>query len=293
MVRVVAAGHVNWDVTLEVDRLPVADDEALIRSQHRAGGGSAANVATALAGLDVSASVLGAVGDDPPGRQVRAELADRGVDCDGLQVHDGQTTLKYLLVAEEGEVAILGNEGVNEAYGAADADADRLEGAEHLHLTNQPPDTAARLAARAREAGLSVSFDPGRRAGDRDFGPVLERADLVFVTEREAASLDAAPAMIAGPDRLVAVTRGAGGAVLYGRAGADSPLEHPGFPVGAVDTSGAGDAFAAGFLSVWLDDGSLERAVEVGNACGALASERRGARTAPDRETVGAFLATE
>lgn len=293
MVRVVAAGHVNWDVSLEVDRLPVADDEALVHDQHRAGGGSAANVAAALVGLDVQTGIVGAVGDDRPGRQVRAELVERGVDCECLQVRDGPTTLKYLLVADGGEVAVLGNEGVNEAYAASAVDADRLGRAEHLHLTNQPPETAARLATTAREAGLSVSFDPGRRAGDRDFGAVFEQADLVFATEREAASLGTEPSTLSGPDRLVAVTRGHSGAVLYGSGADDPPLEHAGFPVSAVDTSGAGDAFAAGFLSVWLDGGPLERALAAGNACGALASERRGARSAPDRATVETLLARE
>lgn len=311
MGRVVAAGHVNWDVSLDVDRLPVADDEALVRDQHRAGGGSAANVAAGLAGLDVPASVVGAVGDDEPGRLVRAELRTSGVDCGGLLVRDGPTTLKYLLVDDDGQVAILGNEGVNESYAAADVDADGLRRADHLHLTNQPPETAAQLAALAREAGTSVSFDPGRRAGDRDFGRILAVADLVFLAEREAEVLDADPAAVAGPDTLVAVTCGPGGARLYGGTVAvdtvggrtptdvasdttdpdgDRVLEHPGFEATPLDTSGAGDAFAAGFLSVWLDEDSLHRALEIANACGALASERRGARAAPDREVLEEFL---
>lgn len=290
MVRVVTAGHVNWDVTLEVDRLPGPDDEALISDQHRGGGGSAANVAAALAALDVPAGVVGCVGDDEPGTFVREELAAVGVDCSGIAVRGGATTVKYLLVAADGSVAVLGNEGLNEALQPDDVARHRIAGAEHLHLTNQPPATAAALAELADDAGLSISFDPGRRAGDRVFGAVVEYADVVFVTEREASSLFGtdSPDPV-GIEQLVVVTRGPDGATVFD----DVTYDHDGFGVGAVDTSGAGDAFAAGFLAVWLDGGGVDRALEFGNACGALASEHVGARTTPARESVEAFLAEQ
>ena len=288
MVRVVTAGHVNWDVTLEVDRLPGPDDEARIHDQFRGGGGSAANVAAALAGLGTSTGVIGCVGDDGPGRLVREELTSRGVDCSAVSVRDGRTTLKYLLVTGDGTVAVLGNEGLNEALAPEDVAAEDVADADHLHLTNQPPATAEALAGLAVEADCTLSFDPGRRAGDRDFGSVFERADVLFLTEREAASVFGTdrPAPTDGR-QVIAVTRGPDGAAVYD---GDSH-EHPGFGVGAVDTSGAGDAFAAGFLACWLDDVPLGRAVEFANACGALTSERRGARTAPSREQVESFLA--
>lgn len=287
MVSVVAAGHVNWDVTLQVDRLPGPDDEARITDQFRGSGGSAANVAAGLAVLDVGAGIVGCIGDDEPGRFTREALLDAGVDCSALAVREGQTTVKYLLVADDGTVAVLGNEGLNEAISPDDVRAADVTRGDHLHLTNQPPATAAALAEVAAEADMTISFDPGRRAGDRDFEAVLERADVVFVTEREARSLY-------GTDRpepedctqLVVVTRGRDGATVYDDVGYD----HTGFDVGAVDTSGAGDAFAAGFLARWLDGAPIERVLPYANACGAITSERRGARATPSRRDVEAFL---
>ncbi|HKL29853.1 MAG TPA: PfkB family carbohydrate kinase, partial [Natrialbaceae archaeon] len=109
MVEVLSAGHVNWDVTLRVDRLPVPDGEASIHSQRGAGGGSAGNVAAALASLGVASGVVGSVGDDEYGMLARRELEREGVDCAGLREVDGDTSTKYLLVDDDGEVAVLGN----------------------------------------------------------------------------------------------------------------------------------------------------------------------------------------
>jgi ribokinase len=293
MRRVLVAGHVNWDVTLVVDSLPAADEEAEIRDRHRSGGGSAANVAAGLAGLSVPASLLGSVGDDEPGRLVREELADRGVDVDGVATAPGATSTKYLLVAD-GDVAVLGIDGVNEALGPEDVERADVADVEHVHLTGQRGATAERLADLAVDGGCTVSLDPGRRAGDRDFEDVLGRADLVFGTDREVAALfDGDPGSSegavdpegAGP--LVVATSGAGGATCY----CDDPVAHEGFDVEVADTSGAGDAFVAGFLSVWLeDDGDLDRALAVGNACGAIASRKIGARTDLDHGEVSALL---
>ena len=288
-VTVLTAGHVNWDVTLRVDRLPEPDGEAAIRSQRQSGGGSAANVAAALAGLGVETELIGSVGDDDNGLLARRELEAAGVSLAGVRVIDGaETAVKYLLVDEAGEVAILGNDGVNEAVAPGDLEPDRIRDADHAHLTGQRPDTAAAIARIASEAGNSVSFDPGRRLADREYDEALALADVVFVTGREAtALLENGRLEEAASNWIVVVTCGADGAKAYTP---DGPVVHPGFDVDPVDTAGAGDAFAAGFLSTWLEDGDIDRALAYGNACGALTASRDGARSAPTMAAVDDVL---
>ena len=276
--RVVCAGHVNWDVTLSVDRLPGADGEATITDQSQSCGGSASNAATGLAALGNDTTILGSVGDDENGHLATRALDSAGVDCDPLVVADTETAVKYLVVDPDGEVAVLGNEGGNEAFGAEDLDADTLAAADHLHLTSQAPDTAAELADRAHDHGLRVSFDPGRRIDARDFTAPLARADLVFVNEREAATaIEDHFGPADGLDKTVVLKHGAAGAEVLTPCG--HYASHDGFPVEAVDTTGAGDAFAAGFLTAWLDgdgDPDFDRCLAVANACGALAAGERG-----------------
>ena len=292
MPTVLCAGHVNWDVTLCLDRLPVPDGEARIVDQRSAGGGSAANVATGLATLGVETALFGSVGTDENGHLVRRALADAGVDCDPLVTADADTTVKYLLVGADGEVMVLGNDGANESYVADDLGDGTLSATAHLHLTNQDPATARQLAERAADAGATVSVDPGRRVGERDFGPVLALADVVFYNEREAARAADRPPRDDPPDCVRVVTRGADGAAV------DTPdgrhWSRDGVDVESVDTTGAGDAFAAGFLSVVLgDDLDYERALAVGNACGALAARERGARVRFDPDAVARLADTD
>jgi ribokinase len=274
MPRVICAGHVNWDITLRVDRLPEVDGEAVIQQQTGAGGGSAANVAVALAGLRLPVSLLGSVGDDDHGRAARQELTGTGVDCDPLQtVAEGKTAVKYLVVDGAGELMVLGQTGVNEAFRSGHLPDETLSDADVLHLTSQHPETAARLAERASEAGVTVSFDPGRRLGQRDYAETLARADVVFLNDREAATaLDECAQQ--GAETLV---------LKHGPRGAEvrTPSEtftHPGFAVETVDTTGAGDAFAAGFLASRLRNDDYDEALAVANACGALAAQSSGAR---------------
>ncbi|PSP36951.1 sugar kinase, partial [Halobacteriales archaeon QH_2_66_30] len=127
MMRVVCAGHVNWDVTLRVDRLPAPDGEAVIGGQAESGGGSAANTAAVLAGLDCDPLLLGSVGDDRYAERTRRELTEAGVDCSHVQTAAGEaTTIKYLVVDEDGEVMVLANDGANEAFTADDLPREAL-----------------------------------------------------------------------------------------------------------------------------------------------------------------------
>ncbi|USZ73303.1 carbohydrate kinase family protein [Natronosalvus halobius] len=284
MVTVLTAGHVNWDVTLRVDRFPEPDGEAAIRSQRQSGGGSAANVAAALATLEVEAGLVGSVGDDDNGLLARRELEAAGVDLDGVRIIEGaDTAVKYILVDDDGEVAVLGNDGVNEAVRPSDLDPDRIECVDHVHLTSQRPDTAGRLARLASDAGVTVSTDPGRRLAERDYDEALAHADVIFANDREVESMieETYPTSDFS-DRILVVKYGGDGAEVHTPGGS---IHHPGFDIEAVDTTGAGDAFAAGFLAMYLQTEDVERILEFANACGALAASVEGARCAP---TVGA-----
>ena len=289
MVTVLTAGHVNWDVTLRIERFPDPDGEVPIRSQRQSGGGSAANVAAALAALGVDTGLVGSVGDDDNGLLARRELERSGVDLEGLRiVEDADTAVKYILVDDDGEVAVLGNDGVNEAVRPADLEPRRIAEAMHVHLTSQRPDTAGRLARLASEAGVTVSIDPGRRLAERDYDEALSHADVIFANDREVeAVLEETYLASDFRDRILAIKYGGDGAEVHTPEGS---FRHPGFDVEPVDTTGAGDAFAAGFIRTYLETDDVERVLEFANACGALAASVEGARSGPTPGQVTRFL---
>jgi ribokinase len=261
----ICAGHINWDIRLRVDRLPAVDEERRIKRRYESGGGSAANVAIGLTELGNESHLLGAVGDDERGEKAVSRLETAGVETH-VRVTDRETTEKYILLDDVGDVALLGTDGANECFEVADLPAAALDSASALHLTAQPPETAAKLTERVPEDAV-ISFDPGRRVGERGYEDALERVDLLFVTEAEAQSI-----AVDVPGTVI--KRGADGAVWRGPEGT---IESVGLDIGTpVDTTGAGDAFAAGFLSVWVETRDTTRALAVGNACGALAARQEG-----------------
>ena len=316
--RVVCAGHVNWDVTLQVDRLPEEDGEAHIGKRSQGGGGSASNTATLLSGLDCKPLLFGSTGDDELATRLQRELSESGVDCTHIRRVEGETTVKYLVVDEQGEVMVLANDGRNEAFEATDLPVATLEETNHLHLTSQDPETAAELTTRAHDAGATVSIDPGRRIDARDFSAAIERADLLLVNNREAAiardrglisvavkrdetdaavtrgetdAVGDAPSELAGgltdvEEQIVVVKHGGDGATVHadGRR-----VTHDGFDVDVVDTTGAGDAFAGGFLAASLVGADLADALVVGNACGAIAVQTVGARVSASWTDIALF----
>lgn len=286
MVRVVCAGHVNWDVTLRTDRLPDRDGEASVRERVAGVGGSAANVAAGLAQLGVDVDLVGSVGTDPPGRRALRDLDALGVDCSAVRQVTGATAVKYIVVDRAGEVMVFAAAGENEAFTTRDLQQGTFDHADILHLTSQAPETARGLAERAVAAGVRVTFDPGRGLEDRDYAGVFDLADIVFVNGREAAML---PQGLPGDSGCVVVTkRGADGAIVCTER---ETITHEGFTVDPVDTTGAGDAFAAGFLASVED--RLAHAAAVGNACGCIASTRLGAGVELSWEAVDAVLDTE
>jgi ribokinase len=288
-VDVLVAGHVNWDVSIRVDRLPEPDGESRILDQRSSGGGSAANVAYDLTLLEASSGVVGSVGEDEHGFLATRELDDAGVNLTGLvRVEDAQTTVKYVLVEEGGEVSMLANDGANEAIAPEDVDDALVASAEHVHLTSQRPETAAHIAGVAADAGATVSVDPGRRLADRDYGAVLSNADVVFVNDREAKAVLDAPPKEAFRDQVLVVKHGAAGAEVHAPEG---HFEHPGFGIEPVDTTGAGDAFAAAFIAARLDDRGYDDALERANAAGAYTASTEGARQAPTADALDAFIA--
>ena len=289
--KVVAAGHINWDVTIHVDQLPEADGETRIERLEQSGGGSAANVAVGLVDLGGQSVVYGSVGGDESGALALRELSKAGVDPGQVLVDAAEpTSVKYVIVDGDGELLMLANDGANESFSAAGLDRDTLAAADHLHLTGQQPATAAALATAAGEVGATRSFDPGRRVADREFDAALHATDVLFLNAREADAL--ADATDIDPwepdDRVVAIKLGDEGATVRTPHGS---VSHPGFAVEPVDTTGAGDAFAAGFLAAALrepeitgdgfshDPRDYQVPILVGNACGAVATESVTART--------------
>jgi sugar/nucleoside kinase (ribokinase family) len=284
-------GDVATDVVVVLAGAPApgSDRPAAIRSR---GGGAGANVAVHLARLGTPVVLAGCVGDDPAGAGLVAELARAGVRLGLRTVSGGATGTIVSLVDPAGQRSMLADRGANLALQPEDVPAPTRGG--HLHLSGytllDPRPRAAGLAAldAAVAAGCTVSVDPASTGPLRAYGVdnwladtaaatvLLPNADEARLLTGCADVTDAAQAL-AARHPVVAVSLGADGALWA----AGSALVHrPAHPTEVVDTTGAGDAFAAGLLAAWLADadGQPADALDAGLALAADVVRRPGAR---------------
>jgi sugar/nucleoside kinase (ribokinase family) len=252
----VVLGDLMVDVVTRVSE-PLAtgsDTAARISVQ---GGGSAANVAAWAAHLGTPVSLVCRVGRDDRGRAAVDEL--RGVDVHVTVDYERPTGTCVVLVQPGGERTMLPDPGAN------DAPLGEIPLGRHLHvvgyalLRDGPRASALAAIERAREAGMTVSVDPSSWALLRP--GAIPDVDLLLPNEREATLVDGE----------MVVKLGAQGA----RWG---DLAVPAEPVEVVDTTGAGDAFAAGFLSARLEGAGRREALEAGCHVAARVVAQVGAR---------------
>ena len=306
--RLLHLGNVVVDIVVTVPALPERGGDVLAsRAAAAAGGGF--NVMAAAARQGLRAAYAGAHGTGPFGTLARAALAAEGIEVIQPARAGLDTGFVLAMVEAGGERTFLTSRGAEATLTAADlervspaaGDAIYLSGYGLVHDSNR----AALLGWLARlGAGQVVFFDPGPLVGSipaAALAAVLGRADWLACNAREAAILtgsadprEAAAALAgrAGPAARprVLVRTGPGGC-LIARPGA-GVVAVPGFPVGVVDTNGAGDAHSGAFIAALAAGAADTAAARSANAAAALSVTRRGPATAPTREELARFLAT-
>jgi sugar/nucleoside kinase (ribokinase family) len=244
-------GDLLLDVIVRLDG-PIAEDTDTYGRTRVGAGGQAANVAAWTAALGRPARFIGKRARDPAGRLAADELRRHGVEVAGPEVDVGTGTVVSIATAE-GKRTMLTDRGVALDFRPDDLDPDWLAGCNRLHIPGyslvRPPvrDTALAAAELGRSAGIGLSVDLSSTSAIEEAGVHAFRElilavgpDTVFANEDEAALVGELEA------ETVVVKRGGRGCIVR-RAGEERT--YPAQPAHVVDTTGAGDAFAAGFLA--------------------------------------------
>jgi sugar/nucleoside kinase (ribokinase family) len=280
-----AIGDLAADLVLvDPDAPPTPGREILVRAAGLSLGGATGILAAAAARLGLRVRLVGKVGDDPLGRFVIAELGRAGVDTGLVAVSRDDGTGVTVALAQSGERALLTYAGTIATLSAADVPPAALGQTRHVHISSYflqtalQPDVPA-LLGRARWGGATTSLDTGDDPADRWASGVWEAlgaVDLFLPNEREATRLTGLAHPGAALERLaervptVALKLGASGARLATPDGRRRSIDA--YPVAAVDTTGAGDVFGAGYLSARLGGLPPEECLRRGAAAGALAT---------------------
>ena len=290
MSRIVVLGDVMVDVVTRLSGpvAPGSDSPARVAFE---GGGQAANTAAWLALAGARVALVARVGDDPAGRAAAAELQALGVDVRFAVDEERPTGTCVVLVAADGERTMFPDPGANDALAADGLPDDLLVAGDHLHvagyalLRDGSRDAALSAIERAVAVGMSTSVDPSSAAllsgGLQRLGKGVELLLPNLLEARALAAVedpaDAARALAESIPEVV-VTLGEEGALWSD--GADV-VRVAAEPAEVVDTTGAGDAFAAGLLAARLRGAGTEEALRAGCALAARAVGSTGARPRP------------
>jgi sugar/nucleoside kinase (ribokinase family) len=293
-VSVVCAGVIVADhLCTPIDHVPAAGELVQAEELVLNLGGCASNAAVVLAKLGVRAAIVGKVGDDVFGRFATQELAARGVDTQGVSVDPSRATSQSLIVNVTGQDRrFIHSFGANSGFEAADLDAPLTRGPRvvyvggYLILPSLDPDALAERFTRARQAGAMTVLDvatPGPADYLSRLRAVLPVVD-VFLPNTDEATLilgEADPVRQAlafrdlGAKRVV-VTRGERGAVAV----SDTLRATLGiYSVPAIDATGGGDAFDAGYIAGLIEGRSEFECLQLASAVGASCVRAVGATT--------------
>jgi len=284
---VIGFGALNVDKIYQVGRIARQGEESFILSMSESSGGSAANTIVGLARLGAKTGFIGKVADDQEGHLLLNDFRTEGVNTDGIVIaKHGHSGAVFAFIDRKGERALYVHPSVNDNLTFEDIDLQYASQAEFLHLTSmdeKPYRTQMELIKQLAKA--KVCLDPGEiyaRKGLGKLRPLMKRSYAVMPSENELRMLtgkgfkEGAEALLREGSHIIAVKLGEKG--CYVTDGKENYLIKP-FKTKVVDTTGAGDAFCAGFLYGLINGKDLYECGRLGNFVASKCIERVGART--------------
>lgn len=303
MKKIIGLGALNVDNFFKVENLLLSENPAYPIDVQA--GGSAANTITALSKLGVETGFVGIVAADAYGKLLLSEFKGRKVDTSRIIIrkpHDLIVSSGALdaFVDRKGRRMLFVKPQVNSSLNYNELDIKYLKSATYLHLSSFVDDTQLKLQKKLIDTingETKISFSPGSLYCDRGLDeilPIIKKTEILFLEKKEIYQLFkknykiAAKTLISLGPKIVVVTKGKDGAYV---TDGKQELELRARKVNVVDTTGAGDAYAAGFLYGQINNLSLNQSAELGTAVASFSIQKIGARAGlPNRKEIASVV---
>jgi ribokinase len=285
---VVGFGALNVDRLFQVDKIAGKDEESSILKYKESCGGSAANTIVGLARLELKVGFIGKVGEDREGKLLIDDLRKEHVDINGVVVaKSGISGVVMGFVDKEGERALYVAPGVNDTITSEEICEEYIEHSRLIHMTSFAGETSFKAQKKTIQQlpeHIMVSFDPGllySRRGTSAIRPIMRRSNIFLPNEAELKLLtgrnykEGAKMLIEKGTEIVGIKLGKEGCFVMNR---NESYLIKALKVKTVDTTGAGDAWNAGFLYGLLNNRSLEESGNLGNFVASKCIMKMGAR---------------
>ena len=304
--QVLVIGELNVDIVASGLRsLPQLGSETIATDFVLTLGSASAIFAAGISKLGHQVTFISQVGKDQFGEFCISALEANGVSTDQIQRNAEVKTGATIALSGVRDRALVTYPGAIESFSYEQLHISILKGHRHLHMTSYFLQKSLRpsfpeIFRQAKDAGLTTSFDPNSDptgSWTKAVRRVLRHTDVFFINEREAMQMTRSSTVQKALKTLgdmvpcAVIKLGAKGATAI--RGTEI-TRVPGFKVNAVDTTGAGDSFDAGFISSYLRAAPLMECLRQGNACGALSTRKPGGTAGqPDRARLRKFLRSQ
>jgi len=301
-IEVVGLGALNIDYLYKVERI-LDDGEAVVEETALSPGGSAANTIYGLAKLGVTTGFTGVVGNDAEGKMLLQDFQKAGVDISQIRVKHRARTGSVLCLSDRlGRRSLYVVPGANNLLTMDDLDLTYINQAKMLHLSSFADDRQFKISLELidkLDLSIKVSFAPGALyaiKGVKVLSPILDRTHVLFINQNEIRQLTGEDVIVGAESclkqgcHIVVVTLGKGVRLELGKRTImavgyirDTENEYMVEPsnkniISALDTTGAGDAFATGFLYGLLNGKGLEECARLGGIVSQFCITKMGAR---------------
>ena len=302
MSKIIVVGSINMDVVVRTPTLPRPGETLFGHDLHYIPGGKGSNQAVAASRLHEGVTLVGRLGEDSFGSDLKAFLSDERLDLSYLKIDpNAPTGIALITVDDSSENTIIVVSGANMQITPQDvAEVPITAGDVAVAPFEVPQETARALFQRAKDAGATTVINPA--PAETFIDGLAELVDVIIVNETELAFFsgmtvdEITPQALEGPmremrardDQVIVVTLGGAGVVYLD---GEERVHIPGRKVKAVDTTGAGDCFTGALATALSEDMPLAQAVHFANMAASISVQTLGASASmPQRAAVDAQL---
>jgi ribokinase len=298
MFDVVGVGDLDVDIYIELDKIPGHDEKILSNKHHYHIGGMVANSIVALSRLGKKCILHAPVGDDYYGKLAIAGIESNFVNTSGVVMKPKGTTYFCLVMLDNsGEKSLIVNPTDCMALNSEDIKQDVISSAKHMHTILFDNVETAIGISRSNNMSISIDIEPSMLKGqdEKRIKNIIEKVDIVFLGEEAAEIIGNAKsptknaqAINSLGSNIVCVTQGSKGGIISAQGNLEEYFAYKG---AVIDTTGAGDCFAAGFIYGYLEKWEIQKSAQFASAVAAIKTMSYGGHDgAPDLDEVTRFM---
>lgn len=285
-VDLLVLGHTAFDYIMGVKEFSKVNTSAIVEKMERLHGGAAGNVAVVASKMGLDVGLISCIGKDFKNSDYEKELIEEGIDIsDMILSENANTPTAFVLTNPDDQQMFYFYWGAAEEYSKAEVPEKAIDNAQAVHLATGDPKYNIEAGKYAYKTNKLVSFDPGQDLhlySTNDLKEMVKNCNILFGNEHEIDHIcdllekNIDELLAEGPNMIVQ-TLGDKGSIIYEKD--EDPVEIEVVETKAVDPTGAGDSYRAGFLSLYLRDNDIKTCGRFASTVSSYIVETQGTQT--------------